>query len=822
MSITKSPKDGLKKITYAPLTNYILVACVAAATLGLELVQTRILSFLYYNNVVYLTVTIVLLGFGISGVFVSLFSSNFKNPQRIISLLTVGFIFSPILCLSFVSHLPEYFPSNFFSVNKLFISYALLIIPFIFSGSILGWVFTIHAKSINRLYGVDLACSSLAVLAFVLLLWPLGADWFIWLCCGLVLVGFLFYSHNVLPKRWILVIITAYVGLLLLINGHLIGNVPEAYKTLGREINTSATRIEATAWMPITRIDVSSVLFPTEMYDLQSTDFKTLTQDGTAPTFFLAPNLVHRLAHDIAKGKLFRAISLIYYLNVNPKNALVIGVGGGTDMLTAKLMGAQQVTGVEINPATVSLITGPYRDYLLWPNWSGVKIVRAEGRNYIHSKSDQYNTIVMSGIDTFSALSSGAYVLSENYLYTVEAMKDYLHALKPNGTMGIFRWLFLTPRESLRLASIYLEAAKELNIAHPEQSIMIVADKQLGKLRWAATFLKKRPFTQMEINQILSLVSKEPSMTIIYLPKVFPTEIQQKIEEKLINKDLDLNFASLSFNKLINSSTEERESFIRDYIFRIDPVYDNRPFFFEYYKDKFFQNVSLSSIRGPTVLYALLIVCASLCLYCIMFPLWVFQNRGLKTPGVVPLLLFFGSLGFGYMMFEIGAMQIVNVYIGDPTYSLALILAGLLISTGIGSFMSAKFTKATTLSILVKSMLAITVALGLWTAFTFVVQPITMSYSLVTRCCITFLGLLPMGMLLGIPFPTAIQEIELHYPTFIAWAWGINGVASVLASVVAIIAAMNLGFISTILIAAVTYLLGMGAYLAYDRAQSAI
>jgi hypothetical protein len=154
---------------------YILVACVAAASLGLELIQTRILSFLYYNHVVYLTVTVALLGIGISGVFVSLFASRSTRPERAIALLAGAFAISSFICLGVVSRIPEYFPTAPTTV-KLVLSYLTLTLPFLFSGGVLGWVFMLRAKWIGRLYAVDLACSSGAVMAFLLLLWPLGAQ----------------------------------------------------------------------------------------------------------------------------------------------------------------------------------------------------------------------------------------------------------------------------------------------------------------------------------------------------------------------------------------------------------------------------------------------------------------------------------------------------------------------------------------------------------------------------------------------------------------------------------------------------------------------
>ncbi len=808
---------------------YILVACIAAASLGMELIQTRILSFLYYNHVVYLTVTIALLGFGISGVFVSLFAWKYAHPERAISLLAAAFVVSSFACIAGVSRIPGYFvnePTTF----KLVMSYIALTMPFVFSGAVLGWVFMIRAKSISRLYAIDLACSSGAVVAFLLLLWPLGGAWFVWLCSGIALVGFLAFSQKILGAGWRLGTVAVCLVFLVLVNKNLIGTKTEPYKTLARA-NSPTASIEATQWTPITRIDVWSdtkrdLVFGTPSPD--PADLKMITQDADAFTVLFGPHHVANMFRDASNKKWTNTLSLTYLLNKEPSDALVIGVGGGVDMAEARAYGAKHVTGVEINEATVALDKGPYRDYLQWPKWDGVNLVRAEGRNYLRSKPGSYDTIVMSGVDTFSALSSGAYVLSENYLYTVEAVQDYLRALKPNGTMAIYRWFFFRgPRESLRLASIFLTASERLGIPHPEQHIMVVSeDMGWAGYRWAATFIKKEPFTAAEVQEVADAVAGNPRLSIVYMPKVFSPESQAEMEQKSVQHDPALTFAHEVYNRLLTSPLAERLSFIQGYQFRIDTVSDDAPFFFEYYKpaaykyrnSRFLSDVN--SIRGPVgyyVLYILLIVCGAMCACCIFLPLWLFQRRGLEVTGVLPLLLFFACLGFGYMTFEVGAMQILNVYVGDPAYSLALVLAGLLVASGIGAAISAKLARIRAVSAISWATAAIPVAIVMWLGFTHLVHSATMQLPLVSRAAIVLAGLLPVGILLGMPFPTAVRDLERIYPRFIAWAWGVNGVTSVLASILAIVAAMRMGFTFVIYIAAATYLVAMLSYVWHSR-----
>jgi hypothetical protein len=367
-----------------------------------------------------------------------------------------------------------------------------------------------------------------------------------------------------------------------------------------------------------------------------------------------------------------------------------------------------------------------------------------------------------------------------------------------------------------------------MGMAHPEQSIMVISE-DLGwpGMRWAATFVKNRPFTAAEVEQASASVAANPRMSIIYAPKIFAAKAQEDFERKLADRDPTTRFARSVYNRVLTSSAADREAFIKAYQFRIEPVHDDRPFFFEYYKpgahvtDASTFNEGLQSVRGPEgyyVLYILLAVCSVISIVCILAPLWIFQRRGLKAAGTAPLIVFFACLGAGYMLFEVGAMQVLNVYVGDPAYSLALVLAGLLVASGIGAALSNKLSSVPAFRVIVFATSAIAAAMVVWlTGFHWVARA-TMQLPLLARAVITLIGLLPIGMLLGLPFPTAVRQLEKFNANFIGWAWGVNGVTSVLASIGAIIVAMRFGFTVVVVIAAVIYLVGMLSYGGHSRA----
>jgi hypothetical protein len=171
------------------------------------------------------------------------------------------------------------------------------------------------------------------------------------------------------------------------------------------------------------------------------------------------------------------------------------------------------------------------------------------------------------------------------------------------------------------------------------------------------------------------------------------------------------------------------------------------------------------------------------------------------------------------MMFEVGAMQVLNVYVGDPAYSLALVLAGLLVATGLGAALSTRLSFLPASRVIAFATVTIAAAIIVWLTCIYFVSRETMQFPLVARAAITLVGLLPVGILLGFPFPTAVRQLEKSNPNFIAWAWGVNGVTSVLASIAAIIVAMRFGFTVVVTLAAAIYLLGMLSYRSHSRGK---
>ncbi len=808
----------------------LIVALVAGATIGLELVQTRVLSVLYYNHVVYLTVTIALMGFGISGVLVSLGAGGIRDPQRWISRLLLGFALSVAACIAVASHVPVWL-GDAGPVAKLAVSYLVLVVPFAFSGAVLGLVFMTQSQRIHALYGADLAASALVVILFGLVFQRVGATGLVLACAAAALIAYLLQGMQ--QGR---VASHALTGLLAAAalaaaSPWLISTQPEPYKTAGKFFapeRVADTRLERGVWTTIAKIDVwtdrkHDLVSGAPLPEEQATNRKMITQDADAHTILWGPQRLAELQRAAAQRVPYveGAASMAYLLKPSVEHALVIGVGGGNDIIAARAYGARQITGVELNPATVALVRGPYRQFTQWPDWEGVTLVRGEGRNYVRRHKGAFDTLVMSGVDTFSALNSGAYVLSENYLYTVEAMHDYLDAVEPDGIVSIYRWLFPElPRENLRLTNLAATALAERGVAHPEQHIMVI-----GEGDWAATLFRKTPFTPAEVREAVAIVARAAQLAMIFVPKVLPHGEQADVESKAFAYHATrLKVARAAYAGALDSNAAERARFIDSYPFLVTPVYDARPFFFEYAKDEgSLLDGSVSELRGNAVrwtLHIMLVVLTLASVVAMFGPLVVKSREGLRLAGAPLLWLFFASLGVGFMLIEIGLMQWLNLFLGDPMRSLMVVLGSLLLFAGLGSMLAGRW-RADTLRKITLSMTLVALAVPLWLVVIHQVVPLVANKHFNARAAVALLSLLPLGLLMGIPFASGLAYVQRVHPRFVPWAWGINGLTSVMASILVIILAMRVGFNAVVLLGAGVYLVGAAAMALHARRYAA-
>ncbi|UCD56561.1 MAG: class I SAM-dependent methyltransferase, partial [Candidatus Hydrogenedentota bacterium] len=399
-----------------------------------------------------------------------------------------------------------------------------------------------------------------------------------------------------------------------------------------------------------------------QSYQGEEATVQLIYQDGAAPT-----GMVRVPMGDVSRLHVldFFLQGAPYVIKHDAERALVIGVGGGLDVLISLFYGTKHVIGVEINPVMVDVVKRRYAASAGWIfDRPDVELLAAEGRHYLTTTDERFDVIQLSGVDTYSALSVGAYVLAENYLYTTEAIQSYWEHLSHNGILSFSRWLFTPPRETLRLVTIELEALRQMGIEEPERHLMVIAGKATYGQYWAETLLKRNPFNEAEV-AAYSRWADRLQFEVLYNP--------------FLRQDN-------AFDRIIRASDMEREILVERYPYDISPISDDNPFFFQFYR--WGSLLRPMETQGgyfitaiPLGLFVLLVSLLQIFVLAVTFIIGPLVPRGTQLRQIRHkgrVLIYFGALGLGFIMVEIALMQKYAVFVGGPIYSMAVTLFAIL------------------------------------------------------------------------------------------------------------------------------------------------
>lgn len=767
---------------------------VSASTLLLQLVQTRIFSVVFWNHLVYFIISIALLGYGISGTWLA-----FGRHTRLARWLTMP----TAACLFVVSTLfatlvsPQLGPGLSEiavappRVALLLFTYAFAVLPYFFSGWMLGVVFRDHAERMHTLYLVDLVGAGLGCMAFLLLIQPLGGVALLALATAIGAVPVLVLEA--LKRRGLPAFIVTAV---LLIGTFALDNrlntiiVPEPGKAYTASFDLSGgddRRFHFSEWNAISRIDVVS--------QERNPTYKRIFIDGDAWTYFDEARVWPPPSPEADR---FHQIGIrAPYFFQSPEeveDVLTIGSGGGIDVYVALQNGAERVDAVEINPTTYRIMREEFaegaQNVMLR---DGVQTFNEEGRSFVRRTDRRYDVIVMHGIDTFAAINSGAYVLSENYLYTVDAIKDYMRQLKPGGTLAITRWLHYA--ETPRLFAVCLQALKEIGVENPTECVVLHGNRAVG----CTILVRMEPFSDGKVDEFGKYLQKHYGGSMFHP--------QMPGDEEFPEEDTIVRVASAYENGA-------EDALFAGLPYDISPVYDDSPFFFHFDRLStlarvFDPQVFRDYIRGqwPSFTLFTLLFATLVAVVLFMFLPLAFTQTA-RVPHFATRLLYFSCLGVAFIFVEIALMQRFALLLGHPSRSLALVLAGLLISAGAGSFLAERFTPR------LPWLLAGLAAALLLAAYAYpAIIEAGLGWSLPARGALTLALIVPLGILMGMPFPAGIRAVAAHAEAAVPWMWGVNGGTTVLGSILAIVIAIWGNFTLVFLLAAAAYLVAAGAWL---------
>ncbi len=481
------------------------------------------------------------------------------------------------------------------------------------------------------------------------------------------------------------------------------------------------------------------------------------------------PGLDH-LAHDVT--------ALAYVLRPGMET-LIIGPGGGRDVLTALKFGSKSIDAIELNPLMRRIVNEEFGEFTgrLYER-PEIRLTIDDGRHFVRNSDRAYKVIQLSLVDTWASTAAGAFALSENSLYTAEAFIDYMQHLAPDGVLTVSRWLDVTPRESLRVISLARVALAKMGVTDASQHIMVAGTPPLRRShRFASVVISRSPFTADEIAAAKKFVD-DRGFDVLYFPGMPRDPV---------------------FTELV--TTPDMNQFLQDYPLDVTPTTDDRPFFFNTaWPRDFFKLWQPSDGRvGVHLLARVLIIVVTLVLIFMLGPLFLRRRSALANVESVSrwsTLLYFSCLGAGFMLVEVALISKFVLFLGHPINALTVVLCTLLISAGLGSQWSGRHVDGghAALGRVIAMALAGIVALDLVLELVFV-NIVGWPFWLCVLITIATLG--PVGFLMGMPFPLALRLLDRVGPRWaelIPWVWGINGASSVLGSILAISVAINFGF----------------------------
>jgi hypothetical protein len=767
---------------------YLNLFLLSTSVVCFEIISTRISSVIFVSDYAFFVLSLAILGLGSGGIYCyyRVKENNAATSQKIISKSLAFFGLS--LCLFIILVIQ-------FAISDPFFYFFFLFLPFFSAGIVYAQIFKTYAEHSFVLYASDLSGAAIGSIASLGLISFYGAPNSILLLAIIVFGTALSFYRNWMKRTKLISLYTVLLLSLfmLLYNGkkEFMGKVP-----IGNYLEKDFYSVYSDPAIRSQIIDSRWSLYGrSDLVQYSHQDVvKQLFIDGAAGTPMYRFNGNIKKPGELLINILLRQTSSIPFLclkNHEKNDMLIIGPGGGKEVLLGLMSGVGQITGVEINSDFVDIVK-EHRNYDggIYTDFSNVTILVEEGRHFVKRSNHKFDLIVMALPSTKQMQNIEAFAQSENYLVTCEAIQDYLKILTPEGSM-IFtvhnKW------ELMRLITTTISAFKEIGVdsrAAINHFAIVESDDS------PTIVIKNNAFTQDDITYWQTIVKNIPQRLELSHITFLPYRWDQ-LEQTGVNR----------FLMSISQTDDIQSTFIEQYKYNISPCRDDSPYFYKILKG------------APIDLLWLLFGIIVFNVFIVTFPLRVITKKIRKTEFqtiTLPLTIF-SCIGVGFMIMEVSLFQKLVLYLGSPTISLSILLSSLLAGMGMGSFWGRKIYETDIL----KRISLVSLLIVLSGIILFILSPNMLSkllvYSQIFRSFVCFFMVLPFGFLLGIPFPSCIQLLKQRdMDKYIPWMYGVNGAMSVLGSVLAIILSMVYGFTSTFFIG-LSFYLAIYALLSYKE-----
>ena len=760
-----------------------VIFLLTSATLLLEQSLSRIFSVTTYYHFAFLMISLALFGLSVSGTFIFVKAKWFpaERVRSHIAAFSALFALAVIVTLIVVTrfsiqvHLESRDEVFFTGANALETLALCLIaaLPFVMIGMAVSLSVTHFRAHIHRVYFFDLAGTAAACIAFVPLANVLSGPSVVLVSAVTAAAGAMIMAIRSGRRSSIVLSLVAVAFALASFTADVTANTFRVVTVKGRFKDD----YDFTQWNSFSRVTVEEV-----------GGIPLIVIDGMAATAIYPPDAPQ------SQWVLYSVSEAVYNIRP-PGRAMVIGSGGGGDVHSALALGAPHVTAVEINPIIVdNVMLDRYQarsaDLYTRPD---VTAIVAEGRNYTRSTSEMFDTIQLTLVDTFAATASGAFALTENSLYTIEAFIDFMNRLNPDGILSITRWVTVPDRDFIRTVSVARAALARLGATNPADHIIAIRDEAgTGTL-----LIRRSPFPTSELDRLDQLAA-ERTWQIMYAPR---RHIDSYVADLLLAPDPATFYAA--------------------YAADVTPTTDDRPFFFYSVKPQDliptggnWSRLLLNNF-AVVVLFTVLIIVIALTLLFILGPLW-WQRRQMRRnaasntrPRGRRMLVYFMAIGIGFITLEIALLQRFVLFLGHPSYSFAAVVFSILLMSSLGARTSGRIGDAQRVRAVTIAVGVIVAAMALHALFLNGLLGALVGLPLEARLILTFLLLAPSSYAMGFMLPLGVRIVDEVASDIVPWCWGLNGSASVVGSVLTMVGVINFGFQAMLVAGGLVYVVAL-------------
>lgn len=746
-----------------------------------EVLLTRVSALRLAFHFSFLVVSNALFAVGVAGAVLTLARARTAGRERLWAARAAA-LFALSLPAAYAFLLAWNVPAQFrledaAATRSLALFNAIAAVPFVFGGAAIGLILQGRARDVHRVYASDLVGAALGCAGAPFVLWGAGAGGALAACVALALSGAAVLSAGAASRRAAIAAALAAVALAPFVDARFpVPSKTELQITPETKLIAGNERI-VSRWSALSRVDLDAIPEPERNMFLRTPGVPMprpeaqafLMQDGSAGTYI----------HDYTGTPegLDGLANSLYSLGARvlaPDSVFIIGAGGGDDLWAHRAAGTARIKAIELNRAIVdvheTVLADWSRGLLETP---GVELVHGEGRSALLAETETYGMVQMSGIDTWTALQSGAYMLAENFLYTRDAARDMFGRIAADGAVQITR--FSGDKEALRLLATMREVHAELGTGPFSDCVACVPAGS-----FLSVLVKRSPFTPDELDR-LDAFERDSGAPIV----VHPARAVGGVLERFVR-------------------TDDPAAFLAAYPFDIRPVSDDRPYFFHFHR---WNDLGLAadSLDAPTTvtqgnpLFLLgQLGFAALAALLLLVPTLFAALRGVsgaRGRRAASAFGYFGAIGAGYVVLQVALLQKLVLLVGHPLHSLTVTLFTMLLGTGAGAFLSRRAfsgsAPAARLYAVPAGLAAILLAFGVL-GDGLVDRAIEAGDA--ARFALAVAVVLPIGLLLGIPFAHGIARVERSAPGLVPWAWAANAATTVVGSIVAVIVSINFGF----------------------------